>query len=440
MACRNNSFAPERFRRGWLALLALIFSVGVAAADLSGDWTFEVQSPNGPGHRDVLFRQEGTRVIGFIDSDSASGRFVGSVAGDNLEFTAVLEFGGQPMAAVYRGRVDGDRMSGTIEYGAYGQATFKGHRGHRPPAAAAATAIEGSARTAGITAAAAGDLFGLMHEGVLLPELLDIPAGRFRMGSNDPLVNPDYGADFAHVHPVMLSAFRMSRFPITNAQYAAFVAATGRSAVVPPRGWTNYTAGFPNHPVTNVNFADAAAYAEWLAQTTGRRVRLPSEAQWEYAARGGVDGWNFVFGNEWQVRGANTATWHIGKLVDRDGWKMWWDATGNRQSGSQPMTTRVGSFAPNAWGLYDMTGNVWEWTRDWYQADYYRESPAANPQGPAAGREKVLRGCSWYNQPDVCFLATRDRSTPDQRLYYNGFRVVDEGAAEPARPSLKSQP
>ncbi len=429
MACRNNSSAPDqpgaRPRRWLFALLALAFSVGIAAADLSGDWYFDVQSPNGPGHRDVLFRQEGTRVIGFIDSDSASGRFVGRVQGDDLEFTAVLEFGGEPMAAVYQGRIDGDRMSGTIEYGAYGRATFEGHRGRRPQAVAS-TAIEGSARSAGIAAAVSGDLFGVMADGRLLPEMVDIPAGKFRMGNDGPLVKPEYGADFAHVHPVALSAFRMSRFLVTNAQYAAFTAATGRDAIVPPRGWNNYTAGFPNHPVTNVDFDDATAYAAWLSATTGHRYRLPTEAQWEYAARGGIAGRNFEFGDAWQVRGANTATWQIGRLVDRDEWKKWWDDVGNHQSKTRPMTTRVGSFAPNAWGLYDMTGNVWEWTRDFYQADYYDHSPPKDPQGPPSGMERVLRGCSWYNQPDVCFLATRDRSTPDKRLYYNGFRVVDE--------------
>jgi formylglycine-generating enzyme required for sulfatase activity len=88
------------------------------------------------------------------------------------------------------------------------------------------------------------------------------------------------------------------------------------------------------------------------------------------------------------------------------------------------MTTRVGSFPPNDWGFYDMTGNVWEWVHDWYQADYYAVSPDKDPMGPPSGTEKVLRGCSWYNKPDVCFHATRDRYNPELRLYYNGFRVV----------------
>ena len=133
---------------------------------------------------------------------------------------------------------------------------------------------------------------------------------------------------------------------------------------------------------------------------------------------------NFVSGETWDIDAANISVWRIGRIPDRDGWKAWWDSEGDRMSKSRPMTTRVGSFPPNAWGFYDMAGNVWEWMHDWYQADYYAVSPAKNPLGPPAGDEKALRGCSWYNKPDVCFIATRDRYAPDVRLYYNGFRVV----------------
>ncbi len=416
------------------AVLALLAGVAGAAeesgasaatTDLSGEWYFDVQSQNGPGRRDVLFRQEGERIIGFIESDSASGRFVGSVHGADVAFTAVLEFGGQPMAAVYQAKVAGDSMSGTIDFGLYGRATFTGHRGRRPGAAAAGEAKpEGSARGAGIVAASAGDFFGVIQGGVLLPEMLEIPAGRFKMGNNGPAVKPEFGEDYARVHEVEVSAFRMSRFLVTNAQYQTFADATKREPLLAPKGWGDYARSFPNHPVVNVDFADAAAYAAWLSKTTGKNYRLPTEAEWEYAARGGIEGRNFVFGDTWQVDGGNTSIWRIGKLVNRDEWKAWWDSTGDRLSKSQPMTTRVGSFPPNDWGLYDMVGNVWEWTQDWYQADYYAAAPKKNPMGPSKGDEKVLRGCSWYNQPDVCFIATRDRYAPTSRLYYNGFRVV----------------
>jgi len=418
----------QRYVRAGALFVAAAAGPGHAATSLSGDWYFDVNSQNGPGRRDVLFRQEDQRVIGFIESDSASGRFVGRVDGNRLEFTAVLEFGGEPMAAVYRATIDGDTMTGTIDFGLYGKATFTGHRGRRPaaPLPPGTGGIEGSARTAGIDAARDGEFFGVMHDGVLQPEMLPIPAGSFRMGNNSPAVKPEFGADFAHLHTVGISGFRMSRFLVTNAQYLAFTAATKRDVPLPPKGWSNYAERYPNHPVVNVNYDDAMAYAAWLTTVAGMRFRLPTEAEWEYAARSGIEGQNFVFGDQWQVRGANTATWHIGKLVDRDGWKAWWDSEGNRLSKSQPMTTRVGSFAPTRWGLYDMAGNVWQWTGDWYQSDYYTVSPAQDPAGPRTGDEKVLRGCSWYNQPDVCFIATRDRYAPDRRLYYNGFRVVAE--------------
>ncbi len=400
------------------------------ATDLSGEWYFDVlTSPNGPGRREVLFKQEGQRVIGFIESDSATGRFVGVLDGQTLRFTAVLEFGGQPMAADYEATVDagGDRMSGTIGYGLYGDATFVGFRGRRSlDTSGQPGEIVGSAKDAGIDVARAGDFFGVMSAGVLLPEMLDVPGGKFMMGSDSPAVNPDYGKDFKHVHEVQVSRFRMSRFPVTNAQFLEFTEATGQEPPLPPKGWGDYLHRYPNHPVVNVNYFDAVAYTKWLSERTGDHYRLPTEAEWEYAARAGSEGQDYIFGNSWQVDGANTSVWYIGREVDRDEWKQWWEDEGERLSKSQPMTTRVGRFPPNAWGFYDLTGNVWEWTGDWYGADYYLHSPARDPKGPATGDEKALRGCSWYNKPEVCFLATRDRYAPEERLYYNGFRVVVE--------------
>jgi len=412
-----------------------LFSSGVTAAEegpLSGEWYFDVlTSPNGPGQREVLFLQEGERVIGFVDSNAASGRFVGSFDGKHLEFTAVLEFGGQPMAAVYRATVDGNRMSGTIEYGLYGQATFVGFRGRRPMAATSGDRkLVGSAREANLDVASVGDFFGVTDHGVLTPEMLAVEGGRFRMGNNGPDVNPDYGKDFALVHTVEVSPFRMSRFLVTNAQYLAFCEAIGRDPPVPPKGWGDYLHVYPNHPVTNVSAQDAEDYTNWLSKISGTAYRLPTEAEWEYAARAGIDGKNYVFGDKWDIDGANISVWRIGKIPTRDEWKAWWDSEGDRMSKSEPMTTRVGSFAPNRWGFYDMTGNLWEWMQDWYQGDYYAVSPKKDPMGPSSGDEKVLRGCSWYNKPGVCFNATRDRYAPELRLYYNGFRVVAPGSGE----------
>lgn len=416
-------------------LTLMLFCAGATAEQefsLSGEWYFDVlTSPNGPGQREVLFLQEDERIIGFIDSSSASGRFVGSFDGESVEFTAVLEFGGQPLAAVYQAKVDGDTMSGVIEYGLYGQATFVGFRGRRPTESTAQDAkLIGSAKEANIDVSIVGDFFGVSSNNVLMPEIIAVEGGRFEMGNNDPAVNPDYGKDFAHVHTLEVSDFRMSRFLITNAQYLAFCEATGREPPIPPKGWGDDLHLYPNHPIVKVNSRDAEAYANWLSGISGDTYRLPTEAQWEYAARAGVDGKNFIFGDEWHIDGANISIWRIGEIPGRDGWKVWWDSEGDQMSKSQPMTTRVGSFPPNGWGFYDMAGNVWEWMHDWYQADYYTVSPEKDPMGPPSGDEKVLRGCSWYNQPDVCFIATRDRYAPELRLYYNGFRVVATNVGE----------
>jgi formylglycine-generating enzyme required for sulfatase activity len=430
----HNRTTAMRHLAMMLSLLALTFAPQGAAeaqeASLSGEWYFDVESPNGQGQREVLFLQEDERVIGFIDSNAASGRFVGSFDGQNLSFTAVLEFGGQPMAAVYEATVEGDSMSGVIGYGLYGQATFVGYRGRRPVDATPADAeLIGSAREATIEASSLGDFFGVSRRGSLAPEMIAIAGGTFVMGADNSTSNPDYEQDFAQLHAVEISAFQMSRFLVTNAQFLAFSDATGREPPLPPKGWGDYLHLYPNHPVVNVNSTDAEEYAAWLSTLDGESYRLPTEAEWEFAARAGIAGQDFLSGVEWDINGANISVWRIGRIPDRDGWKAWWDEEGETMSKSQPMTTRVGSFAPNGWGLYDMTGNVWEWMYDWYQSDYYSHSPPQDPMGPASGEEKVLRGCSWYNKPDVCFIATRDRYAPQTRLYYNdGFRVVSPGS------------
>ncbi len=226
------------------------------------------------------------------------------------------------------------------------------------------------------------------------------------------------------VHAVELSSFRMGRFPVTNAQFAAFCETTDCTPPLNPRGWTNYFVRYPNHPVVNVTWEEADAYAKWLSDVTGQSFRLPTEAEWEYAALGGEEGRLYSWGNAWNTNGGNTLSWHAGEEL-KDDWKVWWDSGGEKKSESQVMTTRVGSFPPNTWELYDITGNVWEWTGDWYQEDYYQISPRKNPMGPASGRERVLRGGSWYNKPLTSRIAVCDRYAPELRLSYNGFRVVE---------------
>lgn len=215
-------------------------------------------------------------------------------------------------------------------------------------------------------------------------EWVDIPAGSFMMGSPDGV-----GDDDEHPqHKITLSAFRMSKYEVTFDQYDAFCEATGRSKP------SDYGWGRGNRPVINVSWYDARAFCDWL----GNGTRLPTEAEWEYACRAGTTT-TYSFGNEINANDANY---------------------GNRMGQTIP----VGQYAPNKWGLYDMHGNVWEWCEDWYHADYYKYSPAKDPKGLPSGSGRVVRGGSWYYDPQLCRSAERYSNDPSSSYYYYGFRVV----------------
>ena len=424
-------------------LLAAPVASRILAADgesLTGRWHFDVVSPNGKGTRDLSLVDEQGVLTGTIASSTASGPISGKYEGDQIEFTALLSFGGDEFPVVYRATVDGDSMSGTIDFGDYGSGTFTGERISRDPAAAT-TRDEGAGGEGAVESTPAhreptpaqlhrpdhevvaervGGHFGVEVDGSLVPEMLEFPTGSFERGSNRQ------GAltDEQPVRTVDISAFSMGRFEVTNAQYLAFCEATGYTVPENPTGWGDYLHAMPDHPVVDVGWDDAVAYADWLSQVTGRTHRLPTEAEWEYAARAGRSGEIWVWGDEWDSGAANTADFHAGEQTGREAWRDWWNTTGKQLSESQPMTTAVGSFPPNAWGLYDLAGNVWEWTSDWYARDAYSDESTTNPGGPGGGREKVLRGGSWFNKPESVRTAVRNRYTPERRLTYNGFRVV----------------
>lgn len=209
-------------------------------------------------------------------------------------------------------------------------------------------------------------LFLLFPPGLIAQEapegMVLIPEGRFRMGKESP--GP---SDWKPEHLVKISSFYMDRYEVTNRQYEEFCKATG---YVLPQFWGNdeFRSGtaFPDHPVTGISFIDASNYAKWAGK------RLPTEAEWEYAARGGLEGKSFPLGET-----ADSSTVNFGKKFNG--------------------TLKVGSFSPNGFGLYDITGNVWEWTMDFYDGDYYQLSPSENPRGPVGGRFKVIRGGSWHS-------------------------------------------
>jgi formylglycine-generating enzyme required for sulfatase activity len=225
------------------------------------------------------------------------------------------------------------------------------------------------------------------------PEMVWIEAGRFKMGD----IQGTGEDDEKPVHEVSVERLAMGRYPVTFAEYDQFADATGKEKP-DDRGW-----GRDNRPVIYVSWNDAVAYTEWLSTQTGLQYRLPTEAEWEYAARAGTET-DYWWGNE---IGKNRANF-------RDSGSEW--------SGKQ--TSPVGSFEPNPFGLYDTVGNVWEWVRDWYDSSYYSNSPPHDPKGPTYGRSRVLRGCAWGKAASDCRAALRCDSGPGYRLNCLGFRLL----------------
>jgi len=214
--------------------------------------------------------------------------------------------------------------------------------------------------------------------------LVGIPAGRFIMGTDDK----DYAYQGPR-HSPELSAYFIDKYEVTNRQYERFCATTGRNRPPDPgfRGLPNYFSGYPGHPVANVAWVDAQAYAVWAGKS------LPTEAQWEKAARG-TRGQHYPWGSR------DPSQRLVGNLADeafmRESHGPWLDTLHGYDDG-YPWTAPVGSFPDGAspYGVLDMAGNVWEWVADWYDGEYYRESPTKDPQGPATGTRRVVRGGSW---------------------------------------------
>ncbi len=265
------------------------------------------------------------------------------------------------------------------------------------------------------------------------PDMVLIPAGPFLMGS------PEGGDGFSDERPqrtITLRAFRMDRHEVTNAKYEQFVAATGHK----PPGNVNpdvtlWFHGKPlpdsgQHPVVNVAWQDAVAYCRWAGK------RLPTEAEWEKAARG-TDGRRYPWGNEWDLKRANSASYWAGRTVefkDRAEWKAFW-VTGEgariseeRGLRGEVLTLPVGSFPEGAspYGLLDMAGNASEWVQDWFEPYYYLKAPPADPKGPDGVLLKVVRGGSWLKPAKSLRTADRDYGFPNDRQSGTGFRCAQD--------------
>ncbi len=250
-------------------------------------------------------------------------------------------------------------------------------------------------------------------------EMIRIPAGEFMMGS--PSAGGD--ADEHPQHKAYVDSFHLDKHAVTNTLFKAFVDATGYVTDAETKGWgyvwngSNWWSNTdgatwrnpqgPNsgideimdHPVVQVSWNDAQAYAQWAGK------RLPTEAEWEYACRAGTTT-KYNVGDSMTHNGANYED-----VGERDMWRR---------------TAPVGSFARNVWGLYDMHGNVWEWCQDWYGRDYYSNSPAKTPKGPRSGQARVVRGGSWGSNADSIRSAYRFYCAPLGRNDSLGFRCAKD--------------
>lgn len=250
----------------------------------------------------------------------------------------------------------------------------------------------------------------------VLDNMVRIDGGSFTMGNK-------FGKDDEnHTHMVRLKTFYMGRYEVTMGQFEDFIKTTGYVTTAEKLGnaWAcengkyeerkNVNWRFDEHgrnaidrnkPVLYVSWFDAVKYCQWLSQATGRHFRLPTEAEWEYAARG--------------ARAASEQPYAGSDNIDETGWYA-------ANSGNKLHT--IGTKPANELGLYDMTGNVLEWCYDWYAAGYYKVSGSENPSGPETGTTKSVRGGAWHNKASDCRNTDRHYDAPDSRLNYNGFRIV----------------
>ncbi|MBL8796481.1 MAG: formylglycine-generating enzyme family protein [Planctomycetia bacterium] len=234
-------------------------------------------------------------------------------------------------------------------------------------------------------------------------KLVLVPPGTFMMGSGED--DPQRRLNETPRHEVALTqGLYFSMHPVTQEQYRRVMGAN-------PSRFLPEVGGGPEHPVEHVSWHDAVEFCRRLSalpqeQQGNRRYRLPTEAEWEYACRAGTST-AFCFGPQLPDNHAN------------------FDAGGDPISPSaRGKTSTVGAFPANHFGLHDLHGNLWEWCADWYDGNYYRNSPRLDPPGPATGRFRVVRGGSWRNRAGTCRAAYRNALVPNNRDPYTGFRVV----------------
>ncbi|MBI4472802.1 MAG: SUMF1/EgtB/PvdO family nonheme iron enzyme [Acidobacteria bacterium] len=222
------------------------------------------------------------------------------------------------------------------------------------------------------------------------PETVLVPEGWFWMGSENR-----YRWESPR-HRVWVDAFLMARTTVKRSEYAQFLSETKHPE---PAGWRDVRFSRPDQPVVGVSWFDGISYCEWLGKARGERYRLPTEAEWEKACRGGLEDAEYAWGDD----PPDTFDYFSGR----------WD-------GPKP----VGVFQPNGYALHNMGDNVHEWCLDWYAEDYYHHSPERNPTGPDSGTRRVSRGGSWRHQIKASRASHRSSLPPEFRYTDYGFRVI----------------
>ena len=243
------------------------------------------------------------------------------------------------------------------------------------------------------------DIARLLSEGPIATCWVNLPGGKFVMGS---LLR----ADEQPIHEASVGPFVVSLLPVTNLEWTVFTEATGHEAL-PWADDARFNARA--QPVAGVNWFDAVAYCEWLSELLGRRCRLPTEAEREYAARGGASDLLYPWGDQ---------PWSEGPYA--------FGAAG------MDRPPPVGSSPPNGYGLYHMADSVHEWCGDWYAKDAYAAATAGAPGGPSDGVRKTSRGGSWRHRVKVARIAARSSLAPERRYNDYGMRVyadVDQRAS-----------
>lgn len=282
---------------------------------------------------------------------------------------------------------------------------------------------------------------------IVARDLVNLDGGTFRMGTDDPKGFPQDGE--GPVRPVTMSPFRISRYAVTNRQFAAFTDATGYVTEAERFGWSfvfhllvpkqgvtvrgssggaQWWLGVDgaswkqpegpgtsvgdrlDHPAVHISWNDAMAFCVWSG------TRLPTEAEWEYAARGGLDQKIYAWGDELTPNGKHRCNIWQGKFPER-----------NSKADGYLSTAPVDTYEPNGFGLYNVSGNVWEWCADWWSAGPHATENVEDPRGPESGDARVMRGGSYLCHKSYCNryrVGARSANTPDSSTGNMGFRVA----------------